>query len=75
MRLGPIALLLLVHGALVLGGVYFMLTAFGDELDARLDEQVQNVQADVERDLGRVERRVIRQLRLELDARLGGAAP
>lgn len=73
MRLGAIAAMLLVHAALVLGGVSLMLTAFGDELDSRLDEQVENVQTDVERDLERVRRSVIRQLRTELDARLGGA--
>jgi hypothetical protein len=71
MRLGALATLLLVHAAIVLGGVYLMLTAFGDELDSRLDEQVANVQNDVERDLRGVERRLVRQLRAELDARLG----
>jgi hypothetical protein len=75
MRLGAIAALLLVHAAVVLGGVYLMLTAFGDELDTRLDEQVTNVKADVESDLVRVQRTVIRQLRRELDARLGGVTP
>ena len=70
MRLGSLAALLFVHAAVVLGGVYFMLTAFGDELDSRLDDQVANVQSDVERDLDRVQRTVIRRLRAELDARL-----
>ena len=41
-----------------------MLTAFGEELDSELDEQVEAVQRDVERDLDRVERSVIRQLRM-----------
>ena len=69
MRPGPLVALLLVHAALVLGGVYYMLVAFGDQLDSELDEQVENVQRDVERDLDGVERRVIRRLRAELDAR------
>lgn len=73
MKLGAIAALLLVHAAVVLAGVYLMLTAFGDELDSRLDDQVLNVQRDVERDLDRVQRQVIRQLRLELDTRLRAA--
>ena len=64
MRPGPLVLVLLVHAAIVLGGVYMMLTAFGEELDSELDEQVEAVQRDVERDLDRVERSVIRQLRM-----------
>lgn len=62
--------LLLVQAVLVLGGVLYMLNVFGDELDATLDDEVENVQADVERDLDRVQRELIRQLRRELDARL-----
>jgi hypothetical protein len=73
MRLPALAVLLLVHAAIVLGGVYFMLTEFGDELDRELDEEVSAVQRDVERDLDDVERAVVRQLRRELDARLGAA--
>lgn len=71
MRLGSLVTLLLVHAAIVLGGVYLMLTEFGDELDRELDEEVSAVQRDVERDLDDVQRSVIRQLRRELDARLG----
>lgn len=71
MKPGTLAALLLVQAAIVLGGVYFMLTAFGDELDTRLDDQVENVERDVERDLNRVQSTVIRTLRRELDARLG----
>lgn len=73
MRLGALAALLLVHAAIVLGGVYLMFTAFGDELDRQLDEEVSAVQRDVERDLDDVRDQVIRQLRRELDARLGAA--
>ena len=75
MRAGPLAALLLAHAALVLGGVYYMLTEFGDELDRRVDEQVTEVQEDVERRVDRVERRITQQLRRELDARLGSATP
>lgn len=73
MRLGALATLLLVHAAVILGGVYLMLTALGDELDRTLDREVAAVQRDVERDLDRVRDQVIRQLRRELDARLGAA--
>jgi hypothetical protein len=69
----PLVALLLVQTALVLGGVLYMLNVFGDELDTRLDDQVTNVQGDIERDLDRVQRAVVRQLRRELDARLGSA--
>jgi len=68
---GALAALLLVQAALVLGGVLYMLGVFGDELDSTLDEQVETVQRDIERDLDRVQRGVIRQLRRELDARPG----
>ena len=75
MRAGPLAALLLVHAALVLGGVYYMLVKFGDELDSRVDKKVTSVQAEVERDLDavqdEVERQFTRELRRELDARLG----
>lgn len=68
---GAIAALLLVQAVLVLGGVLYMLGAFGDELDATLDDQVETVQSDIQRDLDRVRRGVVRELRRELDARLG----
>ena len=67
---GALAALLLVQAALVLGGVLYMLTVFGDELDSTLDTEVEQVQRDVERDLNGVQRSVIRQLRRELDARI-----
>ncbi|MFL5846028.1 MAG: hypothetical protein ACJ762_15175 [Solirubrobacteraceae bacterium] len=70
---GAVAALLLVQAVLVLGGVLYMLTVFGDELDSTLDEQVTTVQSDIEGDLDGVRRSVIRQLRAELDARLGTA--
>ena len=58
--------LLLVQTALVLGGVGYMLTVFGDELDATLDEQVSEVQRDLDGSFDDV-RRSVRQ---ELDRRL-----
>ena len=66
MRPGPLTALLLVHAALVLGGVYFMLTKFGDELERKRDDRVDTVQADFQRDLDSVRRSVVR----EIDARL-----
>ena len=71
MRPGPLAAILLVHAVLVLGGVYFMLTKFGDELETKLDDRVDTVQADFQRDLDSVRRSVIR----ELDARLSAQQP
>ena len=52
--------------ALVLGGVGYMLTVFGDELDATLDEQVSEVQRDLDDSFDDVRRSV----REELDRRL-----
>jgi hypothetical protein len=70
---GPLLALLLVHAALVLGGVAYMLTVFGDEVDATLDEQVTEVQRDLDESFDQVERSV----REELDRRLpeDAAAP
>lgn len=58
--------MLLVTAAAVLGGVAFMLTAFGDELDSELDRQVQTVQDDFARDV----RGLRGDIRSELDRRL-----
>jgi hypothetical protein len=63
---GPLLALLLVQTALVLGGVAYMLTVFGDEVDATLDEQVANVQRDLDESFDDVRR----SLREELDRRL-----
>jgi hypothetical protein len=70
-RPGPLIAVLLVHAALVLGGVYLMLVAFGDTLDRELDSQVDRVERNLERDFDRVRRDV----REELDSRLPAAAP
>ena len=63
--------LLLVQTALVLGGVAYMLTVLGDELDSTLDEQVSDVQRDLDSSFDDVRGSV----REELDRRLPEAAP
>jgi hypothetical protein len=68
---GPLLALLLVQTALVLGGVAYMLTVFGDEVDATLDEQVANVQRALDESFDDVRR----SLREELDRRLPEDAP
>ena len=64
--LAGVAVMLIVFAAVILGGVYYMLTQFGDELDSELDTQVQTVQRDFDGDV----RRLQRNLKRELDARL-----
>jgi hypothetical protein len=64
--LAGVAVMLIVFSAVILGGVYYMLTQFGDELDSELDTQVQTVQRDFDGDVRRLERHIER----ELDARL-----
>lgn len=61
--------LALVHAAIVLGGVYLMLTAFGDELERELDRQVQQVQSDFQKDLDDLQGDFRREVRRELDRR------
>jgi RNA polymerase subunit RPABC4/transcription elongation factor Spt4 len=58
--------LLLVQSALVLGGVAYMLTVFGEEVDEQLDSEVDRV----ERELDRSFEDVRRSVREELDRRL-----
>jgi hypothetical protein len=74
MRLWPVMLgvaaLLAVHAAVVLGGVYLMLGAFGDELDRELDAQVERVREDFRTDLDGIREQVRDDLRRELDERL-----
>jgi len=62
MKWSGLTALLLVHAAIVLGGVYVMLTAFGDELERELDDQVERVERGFERDLERIQERIERQL-------------
>lgn len=66
-----VAAMLLVTAAAVLGGVAYMLTAFGEELDSELDRQVRTVQDDFSRDV----RGLSRDLRSELERRLPQAPP
>lgn len=61
-----VAAMLLVTAAVVLGGIYAMLGAFGDELDSELDRQVRTVQDEFGRDVRGLER----SIRRELDQRL-----
>jgi RNA polymerase subunit RPABC4/transcription elongation factor Spt4 len=58
--------LALVQTALVLGGVAYMLTVFGDELDSTVDRRVDRVERDLDASFEEVERSV----RDELDRRL-----
>jgi hypothetical protein len=67
-KAGPLIVLLLVHAALVLGGVYFMLVAFGDTLDAELETQVDRIERDLEKDFDRVRRDITRDLDERLPA-------
>ena len=68
--LPAVAAMLAVTAAIVLGGVYLMLTAFGDELDSELNRQVETVTDDLDRDIGSIRR----DLRRELDRRLPAPA-
>jgi hypothetical protein len=64
--LAAVALMLVIFAAGILGGVALMFLAAGDELDRRLDSEVNRVQRDLERDFDGIERNV----RRELDRRL-----
>ncbi len=64
--LPAIAAMLGVFAAVVLGGVYLMLVAAGDELDRRLDREVSRVERDIERNFDGIQEDV----RRELDRRL-----
>ena len=64
--LAGVAVMLVLFAAVILGGVYYMLTEFGDELDSELDSQVRTVQRDFDRDV----RGLRRDIENELDERL-----
>ena len=64
--LAGVAVMLVLFAAVILGGVYYMLTAFGDELDSELDSQVRTVRRDFDGDV----RRLQRDIRRDLDERL-----
>ena len=61
-----IAVLLTLQAVAVLGGVYFMLGVFGEELDKQLDAEVTRVERQFERDLDTIRRDVRRELRRAL---------
>ena len=54
--------MLVLFAVVILGGVYYMLTEFGDELDAELDSQVRTVQRDFDGDVRRLQRDIAREL-------------
>lgn len=63
--------MLVLFAIVILGGVYYLLTQFGDELDSELDSQVRTVRSDFDGDVRRMQRAIER----ELDARLPPVAP
>ena len=65
-----IAAMLAVAVATILAAIALMLTAFGDELDTELEEQVDVVQRDFDRDVTGLESRVERRIERLLDERL-----
>jgi hypothetical protein len=64
--LPAITAMLLVFAVVILGGVYLMLVAFGNELEDRLDREVDRVEREFERNLEGIEG----DIRNELDRRL-----
>ena len=67
--LAAVAAMLLVTAAVMLGGMAYLLTLAGDELESQLDTQVESVQRDFGRDVDGLER----TLRRELDQRIPAA--
>ena len=65
--LWPIAAMLAVFAAVVLGGVALMFVAAGRDVDRQLESEVERVERDLDRDFGTIRRDV----RRELDRRLG----
>jgi hypothetical protein len=63
--------MLTVFAVVVLGGVYLMLVAFGEELDGQLDSEVQRVERELERNFDGIQGDV----RRELDRRLPSPTP
>jgi hypothetical protein len=58
--------MLALFAAVVLGGMYLMLVAAGDELDERLDREASRIERELERNIDGIEGEV----RRELDRRL-----
>jgi hypothetical protein len=69
--LPAMAAMLAVFAAVVLGGFYLMLVAFGNELDEQLDREVERVEREFDRNLDRIQGDV----RRELDRRLPTPTP
>jgi len=69
--LPAVAAMLTVFAAVVLGGVFLMLVAFGNELDGQLDREVERVERELERNFDGIQEDV----REELDRRLPEEAP
>jgi hypothetical protein len=67
----PVAALLTAFALVVLGGMYAMLVAFGNELDDQLDREVQRVERELDRNFDGIQRDV----RDELDRRLPEPTP
>jgi len=67
----PIAAMLTVFAAILLGGMALMLTIAGRELDEQLDREVQRVERELERNFDGIQRDV----REELDRRLPQPTP
>jgi hypothetical protein len=63
-----LALALLLAVAATLGGTALMLQSFGDTLDRELEEQVDVVQRDFDRDVRGLERRIEEELDRRLPA-------
>ena len=65
-----IAAFALLQTLLTVGAVALLLVTFGDTLETELDDQVEVVQRDFEREIDGLDSRVRQELRRELDARL-----
>jgi hypothetical protein len=65
-----LAAVLLVHAALVVGGVVLALAILGREVDRRVDDSVRQVRTEIRDEVDAVVVDVRRQLRRELDRRL-----
>ena len=73
-RHGPwaaIAAATLLTIAATLAGVALLLSSFGDTLDQELDDQVQTVQRDFDRDVRALERRILDELEARMPAPAG----
>lgn len=70
-----VAALALLQTVLTIAAMAFLLTQVGDALEQELDDQVQVVQRDFEKEIDGLDTRVRRELRRELDARLPPVPP